>query len=161
MTRFTVSVITAGAMALSALAPAIASAGDVDPGESRLIAAGQMALEQGKTDFAIRLLRAGVRETMKPDLRAAGHASLCAAYNVAEEPRKALRYCDKALRLDSENWKALNDRGLAHLALGHPQAAAADFDRALSLNPDDKEIAANLRHAQSQIRQLASTEQDD
>ena len=44
---------------------------------------------------------------------------------------------DKALRINPNNAKICNNRGLAKAALGDRQAAIADFDRALEINPNN------------------------
>lgn len=65
----------------------------------------------------------------------------------AKEPEQAVRDLSQALHLDANLAPALVHRGLAYGALGQLKAAAADFERALKLEPASKEAWTYLCQA--------------
>ena len=53
-----------------------------------------------------------------------------------DRPHETIRFADEALRLESRLARALYVRGMAQLRLRLNSLAAADFNQALTLNPD-------------------------
>lgn len=65
-------------------------------------------------------------------------------YLDAAQPADALREFGRALALQPGNARAVNNRGVALLALGQKAAARKDFERALAMNPDLRDARDNL-----------------
>jgi protein O-mannosyl-transferase len=65
-------------------------------------------------------------------------------YLDAARPAEALREFGRALALQPGNARAVNNRGVALLALGQKAAARKDFERALAMNPDLQDARDNL-----------------
>jgi len=57
-------------------------------------------------------------------------------YNTLNRYDEALADLNNALQMDSANYKALYQRGIAYVALGKTAEAIADFDNAISKTPD-------------------------
>lgn len=53
------------------------------------------------------------------------------------QPGRAMREFTKAIRLNSSDWEALDERGMLFYALGYPERALKDVDRAVSLKEGD------------------------
>lgn len=58
--------------------------------------------------------------------------------------REALADFDDAIRLSPDEALAHTSRGLAHLCLGDPQAAAKDFQRSLAIDPNQPQVREAL-----------------
>ena len=61
--------------------------------------------------------------------------SFCAGLLGNMDYQRAIIECTSAIELNSKNWQAYNNRGYAHYKLGEFEAARADIDRGLKLNP--------------------------
>ena len=83
---------------------------------------GAYALEFGNYDEGIRLTLEGLRSSVRPSDRVGALSNLCAGYVGLQEYDSALRYCNRALRIDEKNWHAYNNRSLAYLGLGNTAA---------------------------------------
>ncbi|MBA7501460.1 hypothetical protein ES706_00030 [subsurface metagenome] len=59
----------------------------------------------------------------------------------------AIKYYNKALKLDANSAGAYNNRGEAYLHKGKYDRAIKDFDQALKLNPNLVEAMANIGDA--------------
>ena len=108
----------------------------VDPG----LSAGATALQLGNYEQGIRLTLAGLSKTIRPKDLVGALSNLCAGYVHTRKYDVALGYCNRALRLDSSNWHAYNNRGLANLGLGRYGEARHDVEKGLSLNPTATEL---------------------
>ena len=104
------------------------------------LAAGADALEIGSYQEGIRLTLAGLSEAIRRKDRVGALSNLCAGYVGTREYEEALRYCNRALRLDPSDWHAYNNRGLANLGLGRYDEARHDVDKGLSLNPTSRDL---------------------
>ena len=117
-----------------------AEPGSIVHGVNPDLAAGASALESGNYKEGIRLTLAGLGETIQFKDRVGALSNLCAGYVGTREYEEALRYCNRALRLDPSNWHAYNNRALANLGLGRYGEARHDVDEGLSLNPTLREL---------------------
>merc|ERR1712216_940350 len=66
--------------------------------------------------------------------------------------------CTKALEYDDRNIKALFRRSQAKLALDDFQGAVDDLQRALEVDPENKEVQALKRKTQEQMRTMKKNE---
>jgi serine/threonine protein kinase/tetratricopeptide (TPR) repeat protein len=62
----------------------------------------------------------------------------------------ARRDYEAVVALEAKSEADWTDRGLAHLELGDPKAALADFDRALAIDPDCRRALQNKAHVLSE-----------
>jgi tetratricopeptide (TPR) repeat protein len=104
------------------------------------LAEGAEALEHSAYREGIRRTEYGLRGTLKREDRVGAFSNLCAGYVGTREYEAALRYCNRALRLDTEYWHAYNNRSLAYLGIGDFDAAQRDVTRGLELNPGGKTL---------------------
>jgi len=100
------------------------------------LADGAVALRFGDYERGVELTLAGLARPTQPRDRSAGLANLCAGYVGLRQFDLALVRCSQALEIDSNNWRALNNRAAAWLGLGNRAAALADLRKGLSINPD-------------------------
>lgn len=115
-----------------------------------LLAAGANAILFGKYDEGIRLTRLGLRKSGTPPLeRAAALSNLCAALAAKRQPDQAIQYCNKALTLDSRNWRAYSNRSYAYWLKGMYSQAVFDVDAAAALAPN----AAPVRKIREMINE--------
>lgn len=113
------------------------------------LAEGADALERREYREGIRRTEDGLRGALKRKDRVGAFSNLCAGHVGAGEYDEALRYCNRSLRLDADNWHAYNNRSLAYLYLGDLESAQRDVSTGLELNPDGKTllIVQNLVNA--------------
>lgn len=83
-----------------------------------------------------------VQEAPAP-VRAQLHADIAAGYYERGQMDIALQELDAAVKLDAKNAKIYNIYGLVYAMLGEDAKAAANFQSALSLAPEDSEIRQN------------------
>lgn len=101
---------------------------------------GAYALEFGNYDEGVRLTLEGLRESVRPSDRVGALSNLCAGYVGLQDYQAALRYCNRALRIDEKNWHAYNNRSLAYLGLGDTAAAQRDLESGLEINPQARTL---------------------
>jgi tetratricopeptide (TPR) repeat protein len=104
------------------------------------LSAGAQALQFGDYEEGIRLTQLGLKATIRPNDRIGALSNLCAGYVGNREYEEALRYCNRALRLDDRNWHAYNNRSLAYLGLDQVDKARSDLERGLELNPQSSSL---------------------
>ena len=109
---------------------------------------GAMALRLGDYEEGIRLtlegLRAPAGATHSARTRSSAHNNLCAGYVMAGNFREALKHCNEALRIKSNNWRAYSNRAVLYALTGSLSRATADIQKGMRINPD----ARRLREAQ-------------
>jgi len=101
---------------------------------------GAYALEFGNYNEGVRLTLEGLRASVRPSDRVGALSNLCAGYVGLQDYEAALRYCNRALRMDEKNWHAYNNRSLAYLGLGNTAAAQRDLERGLEINPEARTL---------------------
>ena len=134
------SILLIGLACLCGSTGQAAEPGSIVHGVNPDLSAGANALEFGDYEEGIRLTRAGLNESIRPKDRIGALSNLCAGYVGTGKYEKALNYCNRALRFDSRNWHAYNNRGLANLGLGRHGEARHDVEKGLSLNPTSREL---------------------
>ena len=125
---------------LAAALPSPALAGDALRGmnatitwlrESADVAAAVDALEDGRYDAVLGHAEAGLRLELTRSDRLAALNALCVAHTARGTPRLGLPHCDQLVRQTWGDWRALNNRANALLAVGRLEAAIVDYERAL------------------------------
>jgi len=128
------------------------------------LAEGAHALQFGNYDEGIRLTQLGLKSTIRPKDRVGALSNLCAGYVGNREYEEALRYCNRALRLDERNWHAYNNRSLAYLGLDQLDAAKRDLEKGLALNPQSgslQVIAGMIEAAENAPAAVSVPSEDD
>ncbi|HZF29849.1 MAG TPA: hypothetical protein VE907_12065 [Gammaproteobacteria bacterium] len=136
------------ALFLGVLAASAVAAQAVDESRQRLslganeyLIAGADAIRAGQYDDGIRYTLRGLEvEPAGTRNRAAGLANLCAAYVAKSDADKALPYCNQALDLEPNNWRAYSTRSRAYFIKGMLREAAADNAAAASLAPNAEHV---------------------
>jgi tetratricopeptide (TPR) repeat protein len=99
------------------------------------LAAGAQALLQKNYDEGIRLTNLGLQRRASSSDRAAALSNLCGAYAVKQQHDLAIESCTQSLAIDAENWRAYSNRAYVYFLRKNFDAADADLDKALALNP--------------------------
>jgi len=116
--------------------------GEVDEGTSLLL--GMLELQSARFQSAARYLE----ESVEKDPRSAvGWRSLGVVYANLGLREQAITAMDRALAIQPNSVSGLYNRGLFHYQEQQYLAAATDLDRALHLDPDNREIERLLRMA--------------
>ena len=114
-------------------------------------AEGVAALRDGDAERALPLLQAGLKRAQRDRDFVIGLSNICAAYVLLGEPNTSLTYCNRALEMRPNFWRALNNRALAYLAIKDLDSAEADLRRAMELAPG----SLNLRKTYDIYVQMA------
>lgn len=112
---------------------------------SDLLTQGIRALRQGDMERAITSLERFLKEPASRSNRVAARNNLCIAYEYVGDLDAAVEQCSIAIELNPKYWRAYNNRGNVHLAGGAYQAASADYQLALEINPKAKAARENLK----------------
>ena len=158
-------IAVAGVALLSGPAGYADEAANTVIGVNPRLSEGAYALEFGNYHEGIRLTLEGLRTSVRPSDRVGALSNLCAGYVGIQDFESALRYCNRALRIDEENWHAYNNRSLAYLGLGNTAAAERDLEKGLAINPNArtlKEVEVRIevakRAAEAEERAAAAEE---
>ena len=117
---------------------------------SDLLTQGIRALRQGDMERAIVSLERFLKEPASRSNRVAAHNNLCIAYEYVGDLEAAVKQCSIAINLNPKYWRAYNNRGNVHLASGAYEAASADYQLALEINPRAKAAQENLTLAETE-----------
>jgi len=101
---------------------------------------GAEALMDGDAEDGVRLTENGLGFASSKRDRVAGFSNLCAGYIMLGEPEKALLYCNQALELDDDNWRALSNRAYAYVKLGRYEEAEPDLSKAEEIAPQSRTV---------------------
>lgn len=104
------------------------------------LAAGAEAMRAKEYDEGIRLTRLGLERPTSLRDRAVALSNLCAAHAARNEPDVAIGYCTESLAINDANWQAYSNRAYAHYLKRSFDAADADLDIALSINPNARQM---------------------
>lgn len=112
-------------------------------------------LEQGRTEDAVELAR-DYLASLRSAIPASGtslsrqryHAlnALCVALTKAGRVDEAVATCTDAVEMLPSHWTALNSRATAYYVSRQYDLAAADYQRALDVAPDDDNVLETLEH---------------
>lgn len=129
------------AFLLAGVAPAAVAESSVSFGTNPHLADGARALFARDYDSGIELTLKGLKSEVAPGQRTAALSNLCAGYVGAERYEEAIVACTKALELRASNWRAYNNRAIAHLGQGEYAAARQDVAQGLALHPDSRQLS--------------------
>jgi tetratricopeptide (TPR) repeat protein len=111
---------------------------------SAMLASGAEALEAGRIEEGIRMTLDGLRGPASERDRAAGHSNLCAGYGLQKRWDEALDHCNKALALDTTNWRTFNNRAAVYTGKGLYDLALTDVQSGLELAPQSRTLRKSL-----------------
>jgi tetratricopeptide (TPR) repeat protein len=114
-----------------------------------LLAEGSAALERGDFEEGIRLTLAGLEAPASGRDQAAGHSNVCAGYAALKRWPEALDHCNRALELDSGNWRTYNNRAAVFVGLKRFDLAMTDVNAGLEIAPD----SATLHKSREVVRE--------
>lgn len=77
-----------------------------------------------------------------------------------EQYEKAVQLYTESIKADPSYPKALNNRGVAHMELGHPHEAILDYNKAISIRNSYLDALFNRAYAYEEINQLDNALQD-
>lgn len=104
------------------------------------LADGARALFVRDYDSGIELTLKGLKSQIDPRKKTAALSNLCAGYVGAERYEEAIAACTEAIELRASNWRAYNNRAIAHMGKGNYAAARQDVAAGLALHPDSRQL---------------------
>jgi tetratricopeptide (TPR) repeat protein len=116
-----------------------------------LLADGADALLARDAERGVSLTLKGLNFRTSERDRNSAWANLCAGYVMLEKPDEALAWCNKVIEADDDNWRAYNNRALAHIQLANYEQAAADIERAESIRPNARTLKSVKAMLQNEI----------
>lgn len=149
MTRFAALALPLTLLGMTALTPP-ADAG-FRPVEYVRLA--QDALADGKYKKARRHASRALRASDSTAIQGAAYTVLCMADLQQEVRDAAIASCSAALDARPNNWRALNNRGLALMKAGDYKAAMADFEAAGAAGGDATLLAENMAATRQKLAQ--------
>lgn len=117
-----------------------------------LLAEGAEALEAGRIEEGVRKTLDGLQGPSSERDRAAGYSNLCAGYGALKRWNEALEACNKALALDTTNWRTYNNRAAVHTGLGLYDLALGDLEAGFALAPESGTLRKSLQIVQEYKR---------
>ncbi|NNF17714.1 MAG: tetratricopeptide repeat protein [Gammaproteobacteria bacterium] len=111
--------------------------------------AGEMALRAGNLELAIENFLAGLPTASSRRSESAALNNLCAAYGSLGQFEAALHYCERALLLRPNNWRAHQNRARSLIGIGELDAAIESANRGLEIAPNAAPLHEILALAQS------------
>jgi tetratricopeptide (TPR) repeat protein len=105
-----------------------------------LLTDGTAALEAGHYEEGVRLTLAGLEQPNSAKDQAAAHSNICAGYVALKRFDEALEHCNRALELDSTNWRTYNNRAAVFVGMGKLDLAMTDVNAGLELAPDSETL---------------------
>lgn len=96
---------------------------------------GAELLLAGRATEGIKLTLRGLQIAQGGREKEAALANLCAGYVMLENYDEALKYCDRLLAQNDENWRGYNNRALIHINTGQFEKARRDLVRGEELKP--------------------------
>jgi len=128
-----------------------------------LFKAGSFVNAIRRYDFALKFTErdAGLTDEQKESMKAVTvscHLNTAQCYLKTQRPAKAKAACDKVIKLDSANIKALYRRGTALLDMSEFDLAKADLRKCIELDADNKAAAQMLGRIDLKLKQKSKKE---
>jgi tetratricopeptide (TPR) repeat protein len=101
---------------------------------------GAEALMAGDAEEGVRKTLEGLQYASSQRDRVSGMSNVCAGYVMLGEPEKALAYCDQALEINDQHWRARSNRAFAHIKLGNFEEAEQDLQVAEAIAPHSRNV---------------------
>ena len=114
---------------------------------------GAAAMMSGDWQRGIDLTLGGITEVLSPQDRAAALANVCAGYAALKQFQKGVGFCDRSLQIDTNNWRAWQNRAACNLGLGKIEESLQDIQHGLQLNPDSDALQKTLAIARDYEKQ--------
>ena len=118
-----------GAMSMSFLGP-----------HNRDLYAGAELLKEGEAEEGLQRTLKGLEYATSIRDKVAGMSNACAAYVMLGRHQEAVHWCDQALELRSDNWRARINRSHAYVKLGQFERAKADLEAAEEVAPGARSV---------------------
>ena len=96
------------------------------------------AMRDGELDQASKLFKRALKGTLREDVRLSAYNNLCAVDFTRGALESAERACSNAIGQNRLYWRAYVNRGHVRAALGKPELALKDLQKAVKLIPDSK-----------------------
>ncbi len=125
-------------------------------GGNALLANGAEALQKGRIEDGLRLTLEGLKIPGTAKDTAAGHSNACAGLALLKQWDEALVHCNRALELDTANWRSYNNRAAIYIAKGLYDLAIHDLETGLSIAPRSAILKESMRIAQKDKRILTN-----
>lgn len=138
------------ALLLASTIPTLAAAQSttVIGSPNQLLTDGARAMEAGRFEEGLRLTLAGLDQPNPPENAAAGHSNICAAYAYLKRYNEALPHCNRALELDTTNWRTYNNRAAVFVGLKKFDLAMTDVNAGLKIAPTSATLRKSLQVVQ-------------
>lgn len=104
------------------------------------LASGARAIEDGNPQRGVELTEIGLANAQGSYERKAALSNLCAGYLLIDKPEHALDYCNRVIAMDTNFWRAYNNRALVYLALGRYAESEADIKTGQALRPGSSKL---------------------
>jgi tetratricopeptide (TPR) repeat protein len=101
---------------------------------------GSLLLKDGEAEEGLKRTLRGLEYATTIRDKVAGMSNACAAYVMLKRYEEAVPWCDQALELRSENWRALVNRSHAYIRLGQFEKAEADLEAAEKSAPGARSV---------------------
>jgi Flp pilus assembly protein TadD len=101
---------------------------------------GSELLKRGEAKRGLELTLEGLADAATPRERVVGMSNACAANVMLGRYKEAVSWCDQALEIRDNNWRALVNRSHAYLRLGQLEKAEADLLAAEELAPGSRSV---------------------
>jgi tetratricopeptide (TPR) repeat protein len=119
-----------------------------DPEIDALFQLGVEQMSQGDAPAAIQTFTTIIQK--KPDF-AEGWNKRATIYYLVGEYERSLRDCDEVMKRNPNHWGALAGYGQIYLALDKPERALEYFQKALTVNPNLRNLEAAVAELRRQI----------
>jgi tetratricopeptide (TPR) repeat protein len=101
---------------------------------------GAQALMAGDAKEGVKLTLLGLSQSNSFRERRTAKSNLCAGYALLEDYATALSYCDEALQMDDEYWRAYSNRALVYIKLRRFDEAQQDLVKGEAISPNAKTL---------------------
>ncbi|KAH6572829.1 hypothetical protein BASA50_001866 [Batrachochytrium salamandrivorans] len=89
------------------------------------------------------------------------HANMAACYLKQENYKKAIDFCDKVLKVDTDNAKAMYRKGLALFKMNDLEPALASLMAAARLSPNDTMIREQIALVKARVTELETKSRNE
>lgn len=106
------------------------------------LADGANALLAGNAKEGVRLTLIGLEYAASTRDRKTAMSNLCAGYVLLNDLESALDYCNRAIEIDDQHWRAYSNRALVYVRMKRYDEAEADLQHGEALAPNSRTLQA-------------------